>query len=465
VINHPFIRGESRCYNKESKDSVSKPSTKVLGFLFSYQKYNRRVRSFKHFRLRAYLYNVAELICGLWQNIAMPSQSVIALVLAALAALAPFAIDTYLPAFPVLAHDLGGTTLDIQQSLTLYLLPYALMTLWHGAISDSIGRLAVIRWGLLVFAVASVGCALAPNVETLWFFRVLQGLSGGAGNVVSRAMVRDLFEGVAAQRVMAQVQMIFGLAPAVAPMVGGLLLGIHWQAIFMFLFVYALLALAAAYRYLPETVPVARRVPLVPRQILWDYHRVFSDREFLKLVIAFGANFAGFFVYVLAAPVFLIQLLGLNEHQFGWMFVPTVLGMVTGSWLARRAAGRLPGVTILRLAYGWMASAALINLAACLWLPANPWFNIAPVALFNIGMAFAMPVLSVASLDRHPRLRGTAASGQAFVQMLFSSLSAGLLIPLIWHHRLGLAIGMAMYVMIGFLSIRSSVAWKREAQG
>ena len=393
----------------------------------------------------------------------MRPQSVIALVLATLAALAPFAIDTYLPAFPALAKDLGTTTLGIQQSLTFYLLPYALMTLWHGAISDSIGRLATIKWGLLVFALASVGCALAPNVETLWFFRVLQGVSGGAGNVVSRAMVRDLFEGVAAQRVMAQVQMIFGLAPAVAPMVGGLLLGIHWQAIFIFLCLYALLALWAACRFLPETVPVERRVPLVPRQVLWDYRRVFGDLEFMRLITAFGANFAGFFVYVLAAPVFLIQHLHLNAHQFGVMFVPTVLGMVTGSWLARRAAGRLPNARILRLAYGWMAGAVLLNIAACLWLPADPWFNIAPIALYNIGMAFAMPVLSISALDRHPRLRGTAASGQAFVQMVLSTASAGLLIPLLWDHRLGLALGMAGYVLLGYISIRSSLAWRNEA--
>jgi len=393
----------------------------------------------------------------------MRPPSVIALVLATLAALAPFAIDTYLPAFPALAKDLGTTTLGIQQSLTFYLLPYALMTLWHGAISDSIGRLATIKWGLLVFALASVGCALAPNVETLWFFRVLQGVSGGAGNVVSRAMVRDLFEGVAAQRVMAQVQMIFGLAPAVAPMVGGLLLGIHWQAIFIFLCLYALLALWAACRFLPETVPVERRVPLVPRQVLWDYRRVFGDLEFMRLITAFGANFAGFFVYVLAAPVFLIQHLHLNAHQFGVMFVPTVLGMVTGSWLARRAAGRLPNARILRLAYGWMAGAVLLNIAACLWLPADPWFNIAPIALYNIGMAFAMPVLSISALDRHPRLRGTAASGQAFVQMVLSTVSAGLLIPLLWDHRLGLALGMAGYVLLGYISIRSSLAWRNEA--
>lgn len=161
-----------------------------------------------------------------------------AFILAALAALAPFAIDTYLPAFPSLEQDLGGSTVQIQQSLTFYLLPYALMTLWHGAISDAIGRIPAICWGLGLFVLASIGCALATNVETLWFFRALQGISGGAGNVVARAMVRDLYQGAAAQRVMAIVQMLFGIAPAVAPIIGGVLLGIQWQAIFIFLALY-----------------------------------------------------------------------------------------------------------------------------------------------------------------------------------------------------------------------------------
>jgi len=385
------------------------------------------------------------------------SSGLIALVLASLAALAPFAIDTYLPAFPAMAQDLGSTTLGLQQSLTAYLLPYALMTLWHGAISDAIGRLAAIRWGLIVFALASIGCMFAPNIETLWFFRALQGMSAGAGNVVARAMVRDLFEGVAAQRVMAQVQMIFGLAPAVAPIIGGLLLGIHWQAIFAFLFLYALAVLAAAYRFLPETVPVDRRVRLVPRQVLVGYRKIFSDREFLKLATSFGANFAGFFIYVLAAPVFLIEHLGLNEHQFGMMFVPTVLGMVTGSWFARHYAGCFENATLLRLAYGWMAGAVLFNIAICLWVPAQPLLNILPIALYNVGMAFVGPVLSVAALDRHPRLRGTAASGQAFIQMVLSTVSAGLVIPLLWHHPLGLAFGMGAYLLLGWLSIRKSL--------
>ncbi len=108
-------------------------------------------------------------------------------VLAGLTALAPLAIDTYLPAFPAMEMDLHTSTAHVQQSLTFYLLPYALMTLFHGAISDAIGRLTTIRWGLSLFILASIGCALAPNIETLWACRVLQGLSAGAGNVVARA--------------------------------------------------------------------------------------------------------------------------------------------------------------------------------------------------------------------------------------------------------------------------------------
>lgn len=388
------------------------------------------------------------------------SPLLLSFVLAGLAALAPFAIDTYLPAFPALAQDLNGTTLQLQQSLTAYLLPYALMTLWHGALSDSIGRLAAIRWGLGIFALASIGCAFAPNVETLWFFRAVQGASAGAGNVVARAMVRDLFEGVAAQKVMAQVQMIFGLAPAVAPIIGGLLLGIHWQAIFIFLFLYAFAAMLAAQLILPETMPPEKRVPLSAKQVTKSYKKLFSDTEFIRLVVAFGANFAGFFVYVLASPVFLIEHLGLDEHQFGYMFVPTVCGMVLGSYLARRAAGRFAAQRIIRFAYGWMAGAALLNIAVCIWLPANALFNIAPIALYNIGMALALPVMSIAALDRMPRLRGTAASGQAFVQMLLSTVSAGLLIPLIWFSPLGLALGMAGYLLLGWFCARKSVVWQ-----
>lgn len=379
--------------------------------------------------------------------------------LASLAALAPFAIDTYLPAFPTLEIALNGTSLELQQSLTFYLLPYALMTLWHGAISDSIGRITTIKWGLGVFVLASIGCAFAPNVETLWFFRVLQGLSGGAGNVVARAMVRDLFEGAQAQRMMATVQMLFGIAPAVAPMIGGLMLGIHWQAIFIFLALYAGLSLWAAIHYLPETMPQQKRVPLSAKQVIKDYRLIFSDKEFNSLVFALGANFAGFFIYVLASPVFLVKQLGLSEHQFSYMFIPTVCGMVLGSYLARRAAGRYSRQLVVKSAFVWMAVMALLNLLICFIFPTSVLLNILPIALFNVGMALAMPVLSLAALDRYPKIRGTAASGQAFIQMLLSTVSAGLIAPLVWYAPSGLALAMAAYLVFAWLMVRNSELW------
>ena len=386
----------------------------------------------------------------------------LSLVLAGLAALAPFAIDTYLPAFPGLELALVASPLQLQQSLTFYLLPYALMTLWHGAISDSIGRITTIKLGLGVFVLASIGCAFANNIETLWFFRALQGLSGGAGNVVARAMVRDLFEGPQAQRVMATVQMLFGIAPAVAPIIGGLLLGIHWQAIFVFLALYAAISLWAAVRYLPETMPQAKRMPLSAKKVLSSYRLIFSDKEFNLVVLASAANFAAFFIYVLASPVFLVKHLGLSDQQFGYMFIPTVCGMVLGSYLAKRAAGVYTSQQVLKVAYAWMAAMVLLNLVVCLKLAVSPLCNILPVALFNVGMALAMPILSLAALDRHAKIRGTAASGQAFVQMLLSTVSAGLIVPLVWAEPFGLAMAMAAYLLFGYLVLRLSQLWRSK---
>lgn len=383
----------------------------------------------------------------------------LSVLLASLAALAPFAIDTYLPAFPALEADLLAQPVALQQSLTFYLLPYAVMTLWHGAISDSIGRIPTIKWGLGIFLFASLGCAFAKNVETLWFFRALQGLSGGAGNVVARAMVRDLFEGPQAQRVMATVQMLFGIAPAIAPIIGGLLLGIHWQAIFIFLVLYSGFAFFAVVRYLPETMPPEKRLPLSAKQVIKDYRIIFSDTEYFRLVFSISVNFAGFFLYVVASPVFLVKHLGLSAQQFGYMFIPTVCGMMIGSYLAKRAAGIYTRQQVVQWAYAWMSVTVAGNVIACYYLSNTIWL-ILPIAIFNVGMALAMPVLSIAALDRHPRIRGTAASGQAFMQMFLSTVSAGLVAPLVWAHPIGLAGAMSAYCLVGWWVIRGSHLWK-----
>ncbi len=392
------------------------------------------------------------------------SQNILTLVLASLAALAPFAIDTYLPAFHVMGAELVATDLEIQQSLTFYLLPYALMTLWHGAISDAIGRITTIKWGLTIFILSSIGCAFAPNVETLWFFRALQGASGGAGNTVARAMVRDLFEGAQAQRVMATVQMLFGIAPAVAPIIGGVLLGFHWQSIFIFLALYAALSLWAASRFLPETMPAEKRMKLSAKNVLASYKTLFGDAEFRKLSLAIGANFSGFFIYVLASPVFLSKHLGLSPQQYGYLFVPTVIGMITGSYLAKLAAGRHGAGWVIKVSYAWMSFITLTNILICYFLPVQVVSNILPIALFNIGMALSSPVLSLAALDRHPKIRGTAASGQAFVMMMVSTVSAGLVVPYAWGSPLGLALASSAFLLLGLASISQTKLWKSIAE-
>lgn len=376
--------------------------------------------------------------------------SLLVFVLAALAALAPFAIDTYLPAFHIIANELGTSELAIQQSLTFYLLPYAVMTLCHGAISDAIGRITTIKWGLGIFVIASIGCVFAPNIQTLWLFRALQGMSGGTGNTVARAMVRDLFEGPQAQRVMATVQMLFGIAPAVAPILGGVLLGIHWQAIFIFLALYAAVTLWAAMRYLPETMPADKRVRFSVGTIARTYSSMLANRPFLVLITSLGLNFSAFFIYVLASPVFLVKHLHLNSHQFGYLFVPTVAGMMLGSWLARRTAGKISSAQTLRWSFSWMLLVATgnvmlqtLNAGSEIW-----WLAIMPIALFNVGMAMAMPVLSIAALDCYTKLRGTAASAQAFMQMLCSTLSSAIIVPLVWHSTLMLSVAMLVMAVL-----------------
>jgi len=384
--------------------------------------------------------------------------------LAVLASLAPFAIDTYLPGFHIIATDLSSTPAYVQQSLTFYLIPYTIMTLFHGAISDSIGRIMTIKWGLALFFFASIGCALATSVEQLWFFRALQGIGGGAGNVVARAMVRDLYEGAQAQRVMATIQIIFGIAPAVAPIFGGFLLDYGWQSIFIFLALYAAIAIYFSSRVLPETMLLKNRLPFDLKSIATRYCAIFKNKEFLLLILSLSANFSAFFLYVLASPIFLIDLLGFTEKQFAYLFVPTVCGMIIGSFIAKKTAGVINPSRVTRFGYFGMFLIALSNLIYCYFFDNNPIFNIGFIALYNIGMAAIMPIISIAALDCFPKARGTAASGQAFMQMFFSSAVAGVIVPICWFSTFGLSLGLFFILIFGLFCITRTKLWAYKSK-
>lgn len=381
------------------------------------------------------------------------------MLLAALSSIGPFAIDTYLPSFHAIGTALSATPLEVQQTLSAYLLPFALMTLWHGAIADAYGRRRVILVALTLFALASVGCALAARIELLWLMRALQGVSAGAGIVVSRAIVRDLYDGAEAQRLMSQVAMMFALAPAVAPLIGGwLAASLGWRAVFALLALLTLALALACWRLLPETLAPAHRQSLHPGYLWRAYRQLLGAPPFLAASAALSLNFSGFFLYVLSAPVFLMDHLGLPQTAFLWLFGPGMLGLMLGSWLSGRLAGRLSRRRTVGIGYLIMALAAVTNLGLCLLLPpAVPW-SVAPLFVYTLGMALAMPILTLHALDPYPEKRGLAASCQTFLQAAFSAVVAGVIAPLLWGSTVTLALGMAGFLVLGAIAWQVAVA-------
>lgn len=377
----------------------------------------------------------------------------IALLLASLSALGPFSIDTYLPSFPAIADSLGASQIEVQQTLSAYLLAFAAMTLWHGAIADRFGRRRVILVALALFGLASLGCMLADSIEQLWFWRAMQGITAGAGIVISRAIVRDLFDGPAAQRLMAQITMMFALAPAIAPVIGGWLqVAFGWRSVFAFLVVSTAALWLACLKLLPETLPPEKRQSLRPSYLISAYRSVFTSPRFLSACSALALNFGGFFVYVLSAPVFLMQHLQLPETAFLWLFGPAMIGLMCGSAISGRLAGRVsPGKTIA-IGYSVMGSAALLNLGLNLFLPPGlPW-SVAPLFVYTLGMSLAMPNLTLFALDPFPEKRGLAASCQTFFQSGFNGIAAALIAPALWGSMLGLALGMSLLMLAGGLA-------------
>ena len=379
-----------------------------------------------------------------------PAPRGIALVLAALAALGPFSIDTYLPSFHDIGASLHATPLQVQQTLTAYLLPFSLMTLWHGAISDALGRRRVILVTVALFALASAGCMLATRIEHLWLLRALQGMTGGAGIVIGRAVVRDLYDGPQAQRLISHITMMFALAPAVAPVLGGWLqLWFGWRSVFAFLVLMSVALWLACWYLLPETLPREQRQSLHAGYLARSYWSVLTSPAFLLICGALALNFSAFFIYVLSAPVFLMRHLGVSETGFLWLFGPAMSGLMIGAWLSGRLAGKLSLARTITVGYLVMAIAAAINIGLNLALPpALPW-SVVPIFGFTLGMSLAMPCLTLQALDLFPEQRGLAASCQTFLQAGFNSLAAGLLAPALWGSTLSLALGMGGLLLLG----------------
>ncbi|MGY8564407.1 multidrug effflux MFS transporter [Paracidovorax citrulli] len=383
---------------------------------------------------------------------AAPSNRRLALLLAGLAMFGPFSIDTIFPAFLLLGERMQVDQVAVQQTVSVYLLFYGLMSLAHGPLSDAFGRRRVILGGLVLFIAASIGCALSRDLTTLLVFRALQGVTAGVGVIVGRAVIRDLYHGADAQRLMSQVSMIFGIAPAIAPIIGGWILlgGGDWPLIFWFLVLFALVLLVATGKWLPETHPVEARTPLSAGALLRSYLQMGSNPRLLRLAAAGAFNFSGIFLYIASAPVFVMQHLKLGEGGFAWLFIPTIGGMTMGSFLSGRMAGRITAQRQVAIGFSLCAVSALVNLAYVLGVAqiALPW-AVLPIFLGGVGMSLIFPILALAVLDMYPHQRGLASSMQMFIQLMINTVVAGAVSPLLSSTPLHLALGYAGFFAVG----------------
>jgi DHA1 family bicyclomycin/chloramphenicol resistance-like MFS transporter len=364
----------------------------------------------------------------------------------------PFSVDTYLPSFPAIAGEFAATPLQLQQTLSVYLITFAVMTLFHGTLSDSFGRRPVILGCLAIYTLASIGCATADSFGHLLFFRGMQGVAGGAGWVIGRAIVRDSFEGHHAQRVLSLVTMIFGLAPAVAPVIGGWLQGAFgWRAVFVFLIAYGALMLAVCWRKLPETHPPAARQAFELKPLVRNYLKLGGSPLMLLLCFTASFNFAGLFLYIASAPAIIYDLLHLSEKHFPALFVPTVAGIMLGALLSGRMAGRVSPRGVVGIGFAIMFTSAAFNAGYHSTFPPSLAWSVPPIACYAVGMTLSAPSIQLLVLDLFPENRGLASSLQGFTHSLFTAITAGVISPHLSGGAFTLALGSLALPTLGWI--------------
>ncbi len=387
-------------------------------------------------------------------------QRLTTVILACLGMVGALAIDTYLPSIPAIGREFGVGPLAVQQTLSIFLFCFAFMMLFYGTLSDSFGRRPVILAALAVYTLASLGAVFAPSFGALLVCRALQGLAAGAGSVIGQAIVQDRYahDQAVAQRIMSHIMVVFGLAPAIAPVLGGYL-HVHfgWRATFLFLALFGALMMVLVYRALPESLPKEQRHAFHGVAIAKNYLKVLHHPQFLLLSLAGGMSFSGLSLYIGSAANFVMDILHLPETAFAWLFIPMIGGMTIGSAIGGKYASRVKPNTMLWIGFAIMAAASVINVSYnVLFVAAVPW-AVLPLAIYTFGLAVAMPAMQVGALSLFPDNRGLASSMMSFIQMTAFALVSGLLAPMLFDSALKMACGVAGGLALSFVCWRLSL--------
>jgi DHA1 family bicyclomycin/chloramphenicol resistance-like MFS transporter len=337
----------------------------------------------------------------------MPQSMIrMALILGLLSAVGPFSIDMYLPGMPQIGESLGASVAEVQLTITLYFLAFGVAQLVYGPLADAWGRRAPIMLGTSIFALGSIGCAMAPTIEWLIAFRFVQGLGGAAAMVIPRAIIRDMLRGPEATRLMAMIMLVISVSPMLAPLAGSAMMALgSWRLIFWSLVVAAGMSLALTVLVLPETLQRADRVPINLRQLARGAKVLLRDPVFLGLTLVGGFGFASFFVFLATASFVYAGQFGLSPLGFSLAFAVNAVGFFAASQFAGPLGARYGQVPMLRIA---------------VW-------GFAGFALANLGLI--IPATMVMALDEHGDIAGLASSLGGTIQMLAGGVMVTLSAP------------------------------------
>jgi DHA1 family bicyclomycin/chloramphenicol resistance-like MFS transporter len=376
-------------------------------------------------------------------------------ILGAISAFAPLSIDMYLPAFAAIRREFGAPVESVQLTLSAFFIGLAAGQLLYGPLSDHFGRKPPLAVGLVLYTLASLGCGLAPDIETLIVMRTLQALGGCSGVIIAMAMVRDLFEPQVGARVLSRLVLVVGVAPIIAPTAGAWIVEVaDWRSIFWILTAIGALCLIAT-TLLPETRPPrGDRPPLALRPMLRDYAALLTERRFLGYAAAVSFAHASLLAYVTAAPFVLIQLYGVSTREFGLLFALNASALILSAqwnahllktyaaeWLLARANLVPPIIGLLLVAVTATQAGGVVGIMVLLFL-------------YLCLMSIIRPNATACALAAHAERAGTASSLIGFLQFALATL-AGAFMSLI-HDGTGkpMAITMTLYATTGLILYR-----------
>ncbi|UDL05212.1 multidrug effflux MFS transporter [Marinobacter sp. CA1] len=369
--------------------------------------------------------------------------------LAAAVALGPLATDMYLPALPALGEAMAAGTDQVQLTLSVYMAGFALAQLLCGPLADRFGRKPVMIAGFVLFAGASLGCALATNIETLTLCRFLQALGGSTGPVLGRAAIRDIYAPRDAARIMALLASIMALAPAIAPTLGGLMLDtLGWASIFLALAGYALVMTMVVAFGIPEPMKAEYRQPLRLSSLWHNYRSIASDISFLGYTLTNALVFSGLFAFLSGSSFVLIDFLEVSPRHFGLFFAFMVAGYITGNLTAMRLSHRLVPDQLLLRGLGIAVAGGSLMAGLAMAEVFNVWAVIIPQAIFMTGVGMVLPQTMAGALANFPRMAGSASALFGFVQMTVAACVGAL----VGHLHTGTSLVMASIIAIAALA-------------